>query len=92
VETTRVAVSLVAREGELASSDGEPSAGVLLNVNNEADGVRIASSCSCGLQVIELRFEPSTQEANRAASGAVIARRRRGSSHQRRESRRCRRS
>ena len=67
VETTRVAVSLVAREGELASSDGQPSARVLLNVNKEADRTRIASSCSCGLQVFELRLEPSAQETNRAA-------------------------
>ena len=53
VETTCVAVALVAWEGELASSDGEPSRGVLLNVNNESDRARIAGSCSCGVHVFE---------------------------------------
>jgi hypothetical protein len=92
VETTRVAVALVAREGELASSDGEPSPGVLLNVNDESDRTRITGSRSCGLHVFELRFEPSAEEADRATDGALIVHRDRASGHQRRVSRLRRRS
>ena len=72
VETTRVAVALVAWEGELASSDGEPSRGALLNLNNESDRARVAGSCSCGVHVFELCFEPSAHEANCAAQGSVV--------------------
>jgi hypothetical protein len=59
VETTRVAVALVAWEGKLASSDGEPSAQFWLDVNHESDRARIAGGGSRGLMVFELRFEPS---------------------------------
>ena len=93
METTRVAVALVAWEGELASSDGEPSRGVLPNVDNEPDRTRISGSCSCGVHVGELCFEPSVHDTNCAAYRAVILlaiepRR----SHEGRESRRRRRS
>lgn len=72
METTRVAVALVAWEGELTSSDGEPSRGALLNVHNEPDRTRISGSCSCGVHIGELRFEPSVQDTNCAAYRAVI--------------------
>jgi hypothetical protein len=70
VETTRVAVALVRREWELTSADGEPSHGVWLDVNDESNRARIAGSCSCGLEIVELRFEPSAQEADCAAYAA----------------------
>jgi hypothetical protein len=91
VKTTRVAVALVAREGKLASSDGEPSPRVLLNVNDESDCACIAGSCPGVLQVFELRFEPPAQEANCAAYGVGIMRHR-APGHQRLESRRRSRS
>jgi hypothetical protein len=75
LKTTRVAVALVAREGQLASSDGEPSHGVRLDVNDESDRASIAGCCSCGLQVFELGFEPPAQEVDCAAYGAFPRRR-----------------
>jgi hypothetical protein len=61
VETTRVPVALVPGEGEPASADGEPVPRVLLNFDHETDRARIPGSCSCGLEVSELRLEPSAQ-------------------------------
>lgn len=72
VQATRVAVALVTREGESASSDGEPSLCVLLNVDNESHRTRIARSRLCRLRVFELRFEPSAQETHCGASSTVI--------------------
>ena len=71
-ETARVPVALVAREGQLSSSDREPARGSLLNVDDESHRARIAGGGSCGFHVLELRFEPSAQEAHRAAYGAVM--------------------
>ena len=71
METTRVAVALVAWERKLASSDGEPSRGALLNVDYEPDRTCISGSCSCGVHVGEMRFEPSVQDTNCAAYRAV---------------------
>jgi hypothetical protein len=70
VETTRVAVALVAWEGKLASAHSEPSARLWLDVNHESDRARIAGSGSRGLAVFELRFEPSAQEIDGAGYGA----------------------
>ena len=58
VETTGVTVTLVAGKWESASRDGDPSRGVLLNLDGESDRARIAGSCLCGVHVCELRLEP----------------------------------
>jgi hypothetical protein len=92
VETTRVAVAVVAGEGESGSSDDKPALGRFSrDVNNEPSSARIAGSCSCCVHVLELSFESSAHKAylvaDAAACGVTDARR-----HQRRESRRRRRS
>jgi hypothetical protein len=75
VETTRVAVALVAWEGKAASADGEPSARLCLNLDHESDRARIAGGGFRGLEVFELRFEPSVQEVDDAGYGAFSRRR-----------------
>ena len=68
VQTTRVAVALVAGEREFGSSEDEPAAGRLSwGVDSEPGPARIAGSCSCGVHVLELSFEPSAHEANLVA-------------------------
>ena len=72
VEPTRVAVALVAGEREFGPSEDEPALGRLTgDVDSEPGAARIAGSCSCGVQVLEPSFEPSTHEANVVAYAAT---------------------
>ena len=75
VKTTCVAVALVAREWKLASAYREPPRAAGLDVDDEPQRARIAGCCSCGLLVYELRFEPSEEELDCGAYGALPRRR-----------------
>lgn len=67
MEAARIAVALVPGEGQVTSSDSQPSAGVRLNIHDEPDRARIAGGRSCSLLLVELCFEPSAKEPDPAA-------------------------
>ena len=93
LEPTRVAVALVAGEREFGSSEDEPALRRLTrDVDSEPGAARIAGSCACGVQVLEPSFEPSAHEANVGAYATTCGVTEPVRSHQRRVSRRRRRS
>jgi len=73
METTRVAVALVTREGEFASSEGEPSRAVLPKVYTESDGTRVARGRFGSVHAFELCFKAAAHEPIHAVRGAVTA-------------------
>ncbi len=93
MEPTRVAVPLVAGEREFGSSEDEPALGRFSrDIDSEPGPARIAGSCSRGVHILEPSFEPSAHEANVVAYPATCRVTELARSHQRRVSRRRRRS
>ena len=67
VQPTRVAVPLVAREGQSAPSHGQPAQSVLVDVDDESDGASVASGCPCCIEIGELRLEASAEQSDGTA-------------------------
>jgi hypothetical protein len=67
VQPTRISVALVARKGQPAPSHGEPAQSVLVDVNDESHSPSITSGSSCRIDILELHFEASAEQARDAA-------------------------
>ena len=72
VQPTRIAVTLVAGEGQSPPSYCEPPKTLLVDVNDESDGASVTSGCSCRIEILELGFEAPAEQARDAAGCSAL--------------------